>query len=90
MFLWKRVEQPLQVVRKQVAASLEMCDWSDVSSVSDSEEQLQNLLREEREVAAYELSVAFGWDLVPPTVLRDGPAGEGSVQRFVDADFGEH
>ena len=43
-----------------------------------------------REVAAYELSVALGWELVPPTVLRDGPAGEGSVQRFVDADFSEH
>ena len=43
-----------------------------------------------REVAAYELSVALGWSVVPPTVLRDGPAGEGSVQRFVDADFSEH
>ncbi len=43
-----------------------------------------------REVAAYELSAALGWDVVPPTVLRDGPAGEGSVQRFVDADFSEH
>jgi len=43
-----------------------------------------------REVAAYELSKALGWELVPPTVLRDGPAGEGSVQRFVDADFTEH
>jgi uncharacterized repeat protein (TIGR03843 family) len=43
-----------------------------------------------REVAAYELSTALGWELVPPTVLRDGPAGEGSVQRFVDADFTEH
>lgn len=43
-----------------------------------------------REVAAYELSVALGWSVVPPTVLRDGPAGEGSVQRFVDADFREH
>jgi uncharacterized repeat protein (TIGR03843 family) len=43
-----------------------------------------------REVAAYELSKALDWELVPPTVLRDGPAGEGSVQRFVDADFTEH
>jgi len=42
-----------------------------------------------REVAAYELSKALGWELVPPTVLRDGPAGEGSVQRFVDAAFSE-
>lgn len=43
-----------------------------------------------REVAAYELSELLGWDLVPHTVLRDGPLGEGSVQRFVDADFEEH
>jgi hypothetical protein len=43
-----------------------------------------------REVAAYELSEQLGWSLVPHTVLRDGPLGEGSVQRFVDADFQEH
>ena len=44
-----------------------------------------------REVAAYELSAALGLDIVPETVLRaDGPHGEGSVQRFVDADFAEH
>src|SRR3984957_13217243 len=37
-----------------------------------------------REVAAYALSEALGWGLVPETVLRaDGPFGEGSVQRFV-------
>jgi uncharacterized repeat protein (TIGR03843 family) len=44
-----------------------------------------------REVAAYELARQLGWDLVPETVLRgEGPLGEGSVQRFVDADFSEH
>ena len=43
-----------------------------------------------REVAAYELSEALGWGLVPHTILRDGPLGTGSVQRFVDADFEEH
>lgn len=43
-----------------------------------------------REVAAYELSDALGWDVVPPTVLRDGPHGTGSVQLFVDADFEHH
>ena len=40
----------------------------------------------EREVAAYELSEATGWGLVPPTVLRDGPYGEGMVQLWVEAD----
>lgn len=43
-----------------------------------------------REVAAYELSRALRWDLVPLTILRDGPLGPGSVQEFVDADFEQH
>jgi uncharacterized repeat protein (TIGR03843 family) len=43
-----------------------------------------------REVAAYLLSEALGLDLVPPTVLRDGPYGEGSVQWFVDVDHRQH
>ena len=43
-----------------------------------------------REVAAYRLSEALGWGLVPPTVLRDGPLGEGSFQLFIAADFEQH
>ena len=44
-----------------------------------------------REVAAYRLSEAMGFGVVPPTVLRDdGPLGEGSLQWFVDADHREH
>ena len=43
-----------------------------------------------REAAAYELSAALGWDLVPPTVVRDGPLGTGSLQLFVLADFEQH
>jgi uncharacterized repeat protein (TIGR03843 family) len=43
-----------------------------------------------REAAAYLLSEALGWGLVPPTVLREGPLGEGSLQRFVPADFEQH
>ncbi|HWC10308.1 MAG TPA: SCO1664 family protein [Acidimicrobiales bacterium] len=44
-----------------------------------------------REVATYLVSEALGWGLVPETVIReDGPLGPGSLQRFVDADFGEH
>ncbi|GGU02569.1 SCO1664 family protein [Streptomyces violascens] len=38
----------------------------------------------QREVAAYEVSQATGWDLVPPTVLRDGPYGEGMVQLWIE------
>ncbi|GGM29508.1 MULTISPECIES: SCO1664 family protein [Micromonospora] len=37
-----------------------------------------------REVAAYLVSAAIGWDLVPPTVLRDGPLGPGSCQLWID------
>jgi uncharacterized repeat protein (TIGR03843 family) len=45
----------------------------------------------QREVAAYVVCRALGWDLVPPTVLRpDGPAGAGSLQLFVDADPERH
>jgi hypothetical protein len=43
-----------------------------------------------REVAAYVVGEALGWGLVPPTVLRDGPHGEGSVQLFIDHDPSEH
>ena len=44
-----------------------------------------------REVAAYELSRALGWDLVPETVERDdAPLGPGSLQLFVAADFSQH
>ncbi|HVF19363.1 MAG TPA: SCO1664 family protein, partial [Mycobacteriales bacterium] len=39
-----------------------------------------------REVAAYLVSVATGWDVVPPTVLRDGPFGAGMVQLWIDVD----
>lgn len=42
-----------------------------------------------REVAAYLVSAATGWDLVPPTVLRDGPYGKGMVQLWIDAEEGE-
>ncbi|MER6751890.1 SCO1664 family protein [Streptomyces fungicidicus] len=37
-----------------------------------------------REVAAYEVSRATGWGLVPPTVLRDGPYGEGMCQLWIE------
>jgi len=40
----------------------------------------------EREVAAYEVSAAMGWEVVPPTVLREGPFGTGMVQLWVDGD----
>ncbi len=39
-----------------------------------------------REVAAYLLSARAGWDIVPPTVLRDGPAGTGACQLWIDGE----
>jgi uncharacterized repeat protein (TIGR03843 family) len=39
-----------------------------------------------REAAAFAVSAALGWQVVPPTVLRDGPFGEGMVQLWIDGD----
>jgi hypothetical protein len=43
-----------------------------------------------REVAAYAVARSLGWPDVPATLLRDGPHGVGSVQRFVRFDPEEH
>jgi len=43
-----------------------------------------------REIAAYLLSEALGWGLVPLTIEREGPFGDGSLQQFVPADFEQH
>jgi hypothetical protein len=39
-----------------------------------------------RELAAYLVSRAGGWDVVPPTVYRDGPFGPGMCQLWIDGD----
>jgi len=44
----------------------------------------------QRELAAYLVSVALRWDLIPPTVLRSGPHGVGSVQLFIENDAEQH
>lgn len=44
----------------------------------------------QREVAAFVVSEFLGWEVVPPTVLRDGPMGAGSVQLFVPHDPAQH
>jgi len=44
-----------------------------------------------REVAAYLLSEALEWQLVPPTIYRKkGPMGPGSLQFFIDHDPDAH
>jgi len=41
-----------------------------------------------REISAFLVSEATGWQVVPPTVLRDGPFGPGMVQLWIDGDEG--
>jgi uncharacterized repeat protein (TIGR03843 family) len=43
-----------------------------------------------RELAAYLVSDALGWRLIPPTVLRTGPHGFGSLQLFIENDPDQH
>ncbi len=43
-----------------------------------------------RELSAYVVADELGWPWVPPTVVREGPHGVGSVQLFIDADFTKH
>ncbi|MGB0383578.1 MAG: SCO1664 family protein [Ardenticatenaceae bacterium] len=44
----------------------------------------------QREVAAFVVSDALGWNLVPPTIVREGEHGVGMVQQFVEHDPEEH
>ena len=43
-----------------------------------------------RERAAYLLATLAGWQFVPPTILREGPYGYGSVQLFIEHDPERH
>jgi len=43
-----------------------------------------------REIAAWALSQALGWGLIPRTIRRLGPFGDGALQEFVAADFEQH
>ena len=63
----------VQVVYKPVAGEKPLWDFPDGTLA-------------QREVAAYLVSEAVGWDVVPPTWLRDGPHGPGMVQVWQDVD----
>jgi len=63
----------VEIVYKPVAGERPLWDFPD-----------GNLAR--REVAAYVVSEALGWDIVPPTWLRVGPHGEGMVQQWEHVD----
>ncbi|MDQ1039769.1 putative repeat protein (TIGR03843 family) [Streptomyces sp. V3I8] len=43
----------------------------------------------QREAAAFEVSEATGWGLVPPTVLREGPYGPGMCQLWIEPPDGD-
>lgn len=67
-----QADERLRCVYKPVAGERPLWDFPDGSLAG-------------REVAAYELSEAAGWHVVPPTVLRrDGPFGPGMCQAWID------
>jgi uncharacterized repeat protein (TIGR03843 family) len=69
--------QSLQCVYKPVSGERPLWDFPDGTLAG-------------REVAAYVVSEALGWDVVPPTVLRgDAPAGVGMVQAWREPDPGQ-
>jgi uncharacterized repeat protein (TIGR03843 family) len=43
-----------------------------------------------REFASYLVSQVLGWPRIPPTVMRDGPHGLGSVQLFIESEYEAH
>ncbi|WP_456823745.1 SCO1664 family protein [Cellulomonas sp. P5_E12] len=63
----------VQVVYKPVAGERPLWDFPDGTLAN-------------REAAAYLVSEAFGWDIVPVTILRDGPLGPGMVQLWQEPD----
>lgn len=65
------IEGGLQVIYKPIRGELPLWDFPEGSLAA-------------REAAAYLVSDALGLCVVPPTILRDGPAGEGAVQLWID------
>ena len=63
----------LSIIYKPIAGERPLWDFADGNLAS-------------REYASYLLSELLGWNLVPVTVLRDGPFGEGMVQQWIDID----
>ncbi|MCX5979727.1 MAG: SCO1664 family protein [Chloroflexi bacterium] len=65
------VEPALQVIYKPIRGERPLWDFPEGTLAG-------------REVAAFEVSEALGLHVVPPTILRDGPAGEGAVQLWIE------
>lgn len=64
-------EHSVHCVYKPVAGEQPLWDFPD-GTLAD------------RERAAYLISDALGWNIVPHTIIRDGPAGRGMVQLWID------
>lgn len=63
----------MEVIYKPVAGERPLWDFPD-GTLAD------------REYAAFLLSDLAGFDVVPPTILREGPAGYGMVQKWIEVD----
>lgn len=66
-------DEKMAVIYKPIAGERPLWDFPD-----------GNLAH--REYAAFLISEFSGWNVVPPTVLRDGPFGSGMVQQWIDID----
>ncbi len=74
-FLTRLGETDVQCVYKPSSGERPLWDFTD-GTLAD------------REYAAWVVSDHLGWDVVPTTVLRDGPAGRGMVQLWKDSEEG--
>lgn len=66
-------DDDLQAVYKPISGEKPLWDFEDGTLAG-------------REYAAYLVSTALGWSVVPPTVIRDGPTGPGMVQLWCEPD----
>ena len=70
-FLTRLGDEGVQCVYKPSSGERPLWDFTDGTLAA-------------REYAAWVISDHLGWDVVPPTVLRDGPAGHGMVQLWME------
>ena len=74
-FLTRLGDEGVQCVYKPSSGERPLWDFTDGTLAA-------------REYAAWVISDHLGWDVVPPTVLRDGPAGPGMVQLWMEPEEG--
>src|SRR4051812_2932624 len=74
-FLTRLGDEGVQCVYKPSSGERPLWDFTDGTLAA-------------REYAAWVISDHLGWEVVPPTVLRDGPAGPGMVQLWMEPEEG--